>query len=61
MTSFFPQAQKDVGAKRTMRRRGGFSDGRTPYCLDRRRVFSVRRVRPGPSPAPQGAAAAKGW
>ena len=43
-----------------MCRRGGFSDGRTPHCLDRRRVFSVRRVRPGPSPAPRGAAAAKG-
>ena len=33
-----------------MCRRGGFSDGRTPYCLDRRRVFSVRRARPRPIP-----------
>ena len=48
MTSFLPQAQKGAGAKRTMRRRGGFSDGRTPHCLDRRRVFSVRRARPRP-------------
>ena len=54
------KSKKDVGAKRTMRRRGGFSDGCTPYFLDRRRVFSVRRARPGPSPAPRGAAAAKG-
>ena len=44
------KSKKDVGAKRTLYRRGGFSDGRTPYCLDRRRVFSVRRARPRPIP-----------
>ena len=42
------RSKKDVGAKRTLHRRGGFSDGRTPHCLDRRRVFFGAACTPRP-------------